>query len=150
MNKKKGPFKNEYLGHIIKHYRKKREYSLAALAGKTSLSASYINRLELGDRSNPSIEAVIDIASALNIPIDSLLGNINNEGEKTLDIESFFIYQSFSINDMEVSLKLKSLFSHLLENIHSYIWDEEEKSKEIFQLLKTIDKIKDVQKEEVN
>lgn len=148
MSKKNEPIKNENIGYIVKYYRKKRGYSLAQLAAKTYLSPSYLNRLELGDRQNPTIGALISIASALEISRDTLLGHWNNKEDEIIDIESFFMYNNFSINDIQMSRKMKSLFSHLLQDVYSNDWDKETRNKEIFQLLKAIDEIKDIQKQE--
>jgi transcriptional regulator with XRE-family HTH domain len=55
------------LGARIKKYREDRGLSQAALAERAGLSRIYIQKLELGDKVNPSFDALERIARALRV-----------------------------------------------------------------------------------
>ncbi len=58
----------------IKKYRKKLGLSQDQLARKAKIPYSTYLKIESGYTPNPSIQAVVNIAQALNISIDSLIG----------------------------------------------------------------------------
>ncbi|MEK4735132.1 MULTISPECIES: helix-turn-helix domain-containing protein [Bacillus] len=62
----KGDKKRKF-GEKIYELRKKKKFSLSELGKITGLSASYINLIENGVRTNPSIQAVVKLSEALDI-----------------------------------------------------------------------------------
>lgn len=56
---------------IIRDKRKERGLSLAQLGDMSGISASYIYRLEIGERKMPSPEVIERLFTALGIPFDS-------------------------------------------------------------------------------
>ena len=60
------------LGRKIKNYRLKKKLSLKQLAGRANISLSFLCDIEQG-RSNPSLETLQGIASALGLSINALL-----------------------------------------------------------------------------
>ncbi|MBU3188722.1 helix-turn-helix domain-containing protein [Clostridium bowmanii] len=82
------------LGDNIKRIRKSRKLGLNELAKKSDISGSYLSNIEKGIKTNPSIDALNNIAKALGISVDELfknqldffeelgLGEDNHENEK--------------------------------------------------------------------
>lgn len=60
------------IGENIKEYRKSNKISQRKLAKDAEVSFAYIQQLEKGDKSNPSLEVVKRIAKALNISTEQL------------------------------------------------------------------------------
>ena len=63
-----------YLAQNVKRLRKKRKWTQAELAEKIGAHLSHINRIETG-KYIPSLETIIEIAKALEVPIDHLVNN---------------------------------------------------------------------------
>ena len=74
----------ELIAKNIKHYRKERKMTQAELAEKTEYSHEFIRRIEAPEivKKNFSIDAVSNIANALNIDIELLFEKRKNEDEK--------------------------------------------------------------------
>ncbi len=62
----------EMLGEFIRSQRKAAEMSLRELAAKANVSNPYISQIERGLH-EPSMRVMRSIASALNLPLDTLL-----------------------------------------------------------------------------
>lgn len=80
------------MGSILRNLRKELKLSQAALAQKSGLSQSAIADYELGTR-DPSVTAATNLAEALNVSIDYLLGktterNVNKKNDSQIDIIS--------------------------------------------------------------
>ena len=63
-----------YLAQNVKRLRKERKWTQAELADKIGAHLSHINRVETG-KYIPSLETIIEIAKALEVPIDHLVNN---------------------------------------------------------------------------
>ncbi len=73
----------QLIGRNIKHYRKEKELTQAQLAEKTGYSHEFIRRIEApNSKKNFSIDAVSNIAKALNIEIEVLFEKRENTEEK--------------------------------------------------------------------
>lgn len=62
-------------GAIIKRERKNKEMSLSKLSEESTIEASYINRLEKGNRDNPGFKTVVSIVNALNLDQEEVLNS---------------------------------------------------------------------------
>ena len=62
----------EYLGYEIRERREQRDVSQEALAFEAGLHRNVIGRLERGEY-NPSLETLISIQRALNVPLSELI-----------------------------------------------------------------------------
>lgn len=60
------------LGYNIKKYRKNKKLSQKQLAQETEVSTSYIQQLELGQKSNPSLKILIKISRVLGVDVKDL------------------------------------------------------------------------------
>ncbi len=61
-------------GKRLQYYREQAGYSQEALAESIECSAIFISYMERGEKS-PSLNTLIKLTKALNIPVDILLGN---------------------------------------------------------------------------
>jgi len=66
------------IGDNIKAFRKKAKMTQMELAKKANISRSYLADVER-NRYNPSFDTLKSIASALNIPVSSLIGEDSND-----------------------------------------------------------------------
>lgn len=73
----------EIIARNIKYYRKQNNITQAQLAERTEYSHEFIRRIEApNSKKNFSIDAVSNIAKALNISIELLFEKNDNEEEK--------------------------------------------------------------------
>lgn len=72
------------VGARIRHIREKQSMSLTDLSRNSGVSRGYLHLIEKGEN-NPTQEKLIAIASALNVAVAELLGEIENS-EDLLDI----------------------------------------------------------------
>ncbi|MBY6268868.1 helix-turn-helix domain-containing protein [Parageobacillus thermoglucosidasius] len=63
----------ENFAALMRHYRAKRELTLAELSEMTGISISYLSRIEKAERLCISIQVMTQIVKALNIPNDQVL-----------------------------------------------------------------------------
>lgn len=81
-----------------------RKMTLEDLSIKTNISKSSLNAFETGDR-QPTLDNLISISNALNIPIDYLVGLQN---QKSKDLELSYISKYVGINENSI-INLKRL-----------------------------------------
>jgi len=63
---------NKKLGQLIKTRREEYGLSQAYLARRVKMSASYLCKLEKGERDNPNYRIVLELCVVLDIPFDEL------------------------------------------------------------------------------
>jgi transcriptional regulator with XRE-family HTH domain len=68
------------LGETIRRYRRQQGLTQATLATLTDLAPSYISQVEHGQR-NLTVLALLDIATALHVPLNALLEPLNQPRE---------------------------------------------------------------------
>lgn len=108
-----------FIGEIIKEYRTKYKISQRAFASRTSLSPSYINTLE--KIYNPktkkpysiTTDAANEIAKAMNMTIEELLGLIDDQQE--FEVNSVPKYKIPILNIININNLLSK------ENIIDYV-----------------------------
>ena len=74
------------IGSRIKEMRKRKNLSLTELAQNANVAKSYLSNVERGIQNNPSIQFIEKIASALHIPVNSLIFG-EEEANQQLDLE---------------------------------------------------------------
>lgn len=147
-NKNEKDTKINNLGSLLRYYREKRDLSLAQMSELTQMSASYLNRIELNKRKNPSISIIMKLSSALNIPIQELLKlftpeeDINREGVQS--IAEILFYNNFSIAGRRVDKNEVEILADTIETIYDFQWEGEDKNKEVMELLNLIDRLKEI------
>jgi XRE family transcriptional regulator, master regulator for biofilm formation len=71
------------LGTKIQKLRQEKKLTLTQLAQKTDISKSYLSYIERNIQTNPSIEVLVKIASALEVDLQTFL-NSNKQGPKSI------------------------------------------------------------------
>jgi len=71
------------LGSLLQKLRLERQLSISELASKAGLSKGYLSQLERGDASNPSMEALRKLASALDVALSVFLGEETESGKES-------------------------------------------------------------------
>ena len=129
------------LGVKLKYYRVDRGLSLSELSDLSEVSASYIHRIENGERRSPSIVLLNKISKALAIPIESLLDISREERELELQgIDEVILGNNFMINKKAVEMEVKIKIIELLEFIISS--ETVDRNKMIYELLGKVDELK--------
>lgn len=122
----------------LKFFRTIRGYSLEYLANMTQTSASYINRLERGERKAPSYPIVKKLADALNIEVYDLIDVPVPEVTPIRDILEFILWGEFTIQGKVVSRHIKESLMELLQTVLEAEWNEGSKYKESIQIMEKV------------
>lgn len=133
------------LGEKVAYTRKRKGLSLQQLAQKANVSASYINRIEIGDRQNPSIFYLKRICEALEIPMGEIseLGIDREEGAgKLQEIGDYILRGDFEILGKLASTRTKTALVEIIEDIIDSQWTGSEKNFELYELLEKVDSFK--------
>jgi len=132
---------------MIRNARQKRGYSLAELSQKIgqhgggdseeSLSASYIHRLETGERSSPSVQVVATLAKALGIDMYDLI-NIGEDNREPRSLTSILFSNEVIIEEggKALSSREKELIVGLIEEAVN-LSTEGAMAKRLFKLIET-------------
>jgi len=133
---------------MIRNARKKKGYSLAELSQKIGqhdgegepeecLSASYIHRLETGERSSPSVHVVTTLAKALDIDMYDLI-NIGEDNREPRSLTSILFSNEVIIEKggEVLSSRGKELIIGLVEEAIN-LSDEGTMAKRLFKLIET-------------
>jgi transcriptional regulator with XRE-family HTH domain len=67
------------LSNVLKSTRLNKNMSLSVIAKYTGISPSYLHRLEIGERKQPSVQAIAKIAKALDLDLIFLVNLILEE-----------------------------------------------------------------------
>lgn len=131
---------------LIKSLRKKRGLSLAETGKLAGVSASYINRMELGDRKAPSIPVMEQLADALGVDVSVLLvaaGVASNPSERKSIRELFFSNEVYVTNKEKLlDTEKKEKLIALLDYIEKMEW-KENKHMETIEVINLINNIKE-------
>jgi transcriptional regulator with XRE-family HTH domain len=104
------------MGKRIREYRSKTSKTQEKFAESIGLSAEYISQLETGVRS-PSLETIVKIANALNVPVDYLVSDslIIDENEKINEI--LVLLKGRTSEELSFAADIiRTMFSHVKNN----------------------------------
>lgn len=108
-------------GELLRALREEKGYTLRQLEEMTNVTASYLYRIETGNRKAPSINVVHRLAEALEVD-PSLLLEAANEGSrpaKTIhSLEHLLYASSYTVKGKPVDLKTKKQLVRLMKKIH--------------------------------
>ena len=108
-------------GRLVKRLRKKKGFSYHQLAAKTGISASYLLRLENGDRRSPSLKVAFTLANVLEMSIEQLKESIDAiiyEKTKGVKLEEQLLYcHNLTINDKVIDSDFKERMLDLIDVI---------------------------------
>ncbi|WBL15233.1 helix-turn-helix domain-containing protein [Sutcliffiella sp. NC1] len=110
-------------GEILKEKRMERGLSLRQLSEISNIEASYINRLEKGDRENPGFSTVCALAKALNVSGDEILNSFgyeqlgSNQKSEVTEVDS--LIQGY-ITEVDAKGYIPRIISLLEDARHEY------------------------------
>ena len=115
-------------GKKLKYYRNRAKLTQKELADLSEVSASYIQKIELKERAEPSMEIVIRLGKALNIAVEALYPHIvselynNNNNFKCLyeafHIPPTVIYEVIDLELINEIIKVKRQFDKITKIVH--------------------------------
>lgn len=135
---------SDNFGIMLKHYRKMKNLSLKKLEEISGVSASYVNRLERGERKSPSIKKILQLAEALEIPNSVLAATIIQEprAHDKIALSELLIKHEYLLNGEELSREAKENLLKIVEHIAQCQWNSDTKIRDIFILAELIDQFK--------
>ncbi|MFZ5438049.1 MAG: helix-turn-helix domain-containing protein [Patescibacteria group bacterium] len=100
-NQIKNKTAGEKIGKYVKYQREKRNWSLQDLAEKTSLTPSYLSRLETGTYTSPTYVAIESLAHGFGIPVYTFLNKCEIVDEIRIDLPDldFYLREKFQLPD---------------------------------------------------
>ncbi|MBM7655296.1 helix-turn-helix domain-containing protein [Neobacillus cucumis] len=122
------------LGSIVKRLREEKGSSQRMLAKESNISASYLGKIESGERKDPSVFILQDIAKALDVKIDFLLSGSHPTFEQLVYSYDFTIGNSKVINKVGKELLLQLVTA---------IFDKDWNNDSIFEIHKLIIELKE-------
>lgn len=138
---------SESFGILIRHYRMKvKDLSLKQLEEMSQVSSSYINRLERGEKTSPSLPVVFSLAESLEIPYSVLMATIfqktDDKKQGQPSISDVLIQSNFALNDQALSKEARSILITINEFLVDCKWDTGSKVKELYMLSEMLDEFK--------
>ncbi len=103
------------LGMRIRYYRKKRHITQERLAEICNLHPTYIGQLERGEK-NATIESIYRIAKGLDIPISTLLENMEYLESTSSNIPLDIYHQLLSL-----SYEQQMIMQEIIQNVISLL-----------------------------
>ena len=103
------------IGARIKYYRLKNQLSQERLAEMSELSHVYISYLERGERV-PRLDAIINIANALNVSADDLLSGSLLVSNSLHDSREFEMLYDCTSEELNIILKCMGFLKEQLRN----------------------------------
>ena len=137
----------ENFGSMLRHLREERGLSLAELGEITGVSASYINRIELGERKAPSYPIIEKLARGLSISTSSLMSTAGVSDSDKIDDAKTVTELIFSNNvtleegGPAINVNTKKQLVEIVEFIISMEW-KENKHVEMVKLIELLDEFK--------
>ncbi|KYD21067.1 helix-turn-helix domain-containing protein [Caldibacillus debilis] len=136
---------SDNFGIMLKHYRKIKNLSLKQMEDLCGVSASYINRLERGERRSPTISVILRLAGVLDISSSVLLAAINikePQASEKISLSELLIKHEYLLNGEELSRDAKESLLKIVEHIAQCQWNSDTKIHDIYVLAELVDQFK--------
>jgi transcriptional regulator with XRE-family HTH domain len=136
---------SDNFGIMLKHYRKIKNLSLKELENLCGVSASYINRLERGERRSPTISVILRLAGVLDISSSVLLAAINikePQASEKISLYELLIKHEYLLNGEELSRNAKESLLKIVEHISQCSWSPNTRVRDLLVLSELIDEFK--------
>lgn len=133
---------DEDFGLMLKRLREQKGFSLSKVEEMTGISASYINRIELGQRKAPSYPIIEKIAAALNVSAHSLFDVAGKEQDPLSITELLYSNDIFITEDKEpITSSTKEQLIEIINFIINMKW-KDNKHIEMIKLIELLDEFK--------
>lgn len=134
---------NESFGSLVKHLRQKAGYTLQEVQDISGISASYIHRIEKGERKAPSFKIIEKLADVLHADKATLLALANLEvNENIVSIDELLYANNFTVDGQVANKKQKTIFVKMLTKIVKCEWSSTTKHLDAGEILTLIDEFK--------
>lgn len=108
-------------GAYIRFLREKKSYSLKEIQIATGVSTSYLNRLEMGKRLNPSIIILTKLAQVFGVHITEML-TVATTDDSAKDLVELLLATQFSVNNHILEGSVKATVINILLKIIECDW----------------------------
>lgn len=140
---------NESFGSLVKHLRQKAGYTLQEVQDISGISASYIHRIEKGERKAPSFKIIEKLADVLNADRATLLALANLEvDENIVSIDELLYANNFTVDGQVANKKQKTIFVKMLTKIVTCEWSPATKHLDSGEILMLIEELKTLSKKD--
>lgn len=135
-------------GLAVCHFRKTNNYTYKFLEEITGISASYICRIERGERKCPSIGIAKILAKSLRMPQSHLselleLEEDNDSDEKLPEVEELLLFQDYCVNGEVLILEGKEVLSEIVSLIIGFEWKKNTIAHDVILLSGKIEEFKE-------
>ena len=141
MSKQNGRSISDNVGSYIREKRELKGLSLKELEELSDISASYINRIENGNRKAPSVPILTNLARCLGIDVADLLELTRNEHEEVISVVDLLLINNYLVNGAEIKREAKDKFVGLIKKILEVDWTEN-KHKDALEIMELIEVLK--------
>lgn len=135
--------KNNDFADYLKNLRQEKGYSLRELEQVSGVTASYIHRLETGERKTPSVPIAEKLADGLGVDRNIFfekLEILNPEAPISL-IESLK-NRPYLVGDKELKLDTQSVLADIIQTVLECEWSVESRLPDTLKITSLIDKLK--------
>lgn len=135
--------KNNDFADYLKNLRQEKGYSLRDLEAVSGVTASYIHRLETGERKTPSVPIAEKLADGLGVDRNIFfekLEILNPDAPVSL-IDSLK-NRVYLVDDVELKLDTQSVLADIIERVLKCEWSAESKLSDTLTITSLIDKLK--------
>ncbi|WP_138091000.1 helix-turn-helix domain-containing protein [Halalkalibacterium halodurans] len=131
-------------GAKLKKLRLEKGYSLQQLAKLSNVNASYIHRLEQGNRNRPSFTIIMQLAEALKVDVIELIGNELKKNKQSVTMEELFYSNEIIYKGKTLTSDAKEVLLLILEEILDSEWTSHTMLEELKQVGEAITELKEV------
>lgn len=142
---RKNRLMNDSLGPYLKMLRSNLNKTLEQVKEETGISASYLNRIERGERkcvSAPVLEILARCYGRPPLEFMEIGLNQADEIESTLLFETIMYNNTFEFEGKIVSRKEKEEIIELLKRIYNAEWTSTSKWKDTSEIMESVEKLK--------
>ena len=137
---------SDNFGMLLKHYREIRNFTLKELEDISGVSASYIFRLERGDRTAPGLPKLMALCDALDIPYYQVLATVFKESASKNDalqtVQEVLIANDFLVNGEPINREAKEQLIKIIGHVIACDWSPSAQMREMYMLSELINQFK--------
>lgn len=134
---------SDNFGSLIKHLREQKGYTLKKMEEMTGVSATYICRIEAGERKAPSIPIVRLLADALDVKLAEMLDASNNKFDEANDIATLLLASNFFVkNSSLLQEKVKKLLVEIIDKTVQVSLKPETRFEDALEIFELINKLR--------